>query len=235
MSHLNSIGFKINSAEEFEALVAKVFASGVEVKVDGGSYLVYRDKSGAEIYAQIDATGEFIGFMPSFDATVKRRVHITEAIGYDEATALDRRYLGKSELETYPFIFDVVNAKQRLLTTSSREELVMVAFPHEIEYFPTEEAFLAETPELTTTYFIPVGLMTQEGEATETPEPYAMFVGEIQSVELKTNEFYGGEFYVLELITLEANITVVVAVEMLKSEPKVGGYINGVFWMSAKV
>jgi hypothetical protein len=90
-------------------------------------------------------------------------------------------------------------------------------------------------PDLSITYFIPVGLMNEEGEANENPEAYAMFIGEVKSVELKQNSFSGIEFYVLELAAFEGDVTVVSAIENFKIEPKVGGFVHGVFWMSTKV
>lgn len=235
MSYLNSIGFKVSSAEEFEALVAKVFELGEEINVDEGTYIVYTDKSGAQIYAQVDTDDEFMGFLPAFDATSKRLVHLKDVINHEDATPLDMRVYAKSAEDTYPFVFDLYNAKEHALELPVSQEVSMVAFPHEIEYFATAQAFMEENPDLSTTYFIPVGLMNQEGEAIEVPEPYAMFVGEIKSVEKRTNELNGGVFYVMVVAALEGDITVVTAVETLAQEPQVGGFLNGVYWMSAKV
>jgi len=234
MSHLESLGFKIDSAEEFEALVSTIFEQGEEIVIDGGKYICYRDPSGATIYAQIEGE-EFIGFMPFYDAKITREIHIESKLINDSLTALDSRYLAKSQGHTYPFIFDVVNAKERELNISSSETLPFVAFPTEIAYFATAYEFLQEMPELSMTYFVPVGLMTPDGEANENPEPYAMFISQIKSVELKTNSYSNQQFYVLEVSALEGDLTVVTSAKALKSEPKVGGFINGVYWMGAKV
>ena len=234
MSHFESIGFKINSAEEFEALVAKIFENGEAVETEDGTYTVYTDDSGAQIYAQVDANGEFIGFMPFYDAKSERKVHIQGTITYDDATVLDIRYQSMSEEETYPFVFDAVNAKTRVLEAGT-ESLPFVAFPQEITYFETAGAFMKEFPELSTTYLIPIGLMTPEGEANPNPEPYVMFVGEIKSVELKTNDYSKGEFYVLEVSALDGEVSIVTSKDSLGTEPKVGAFVNGVFWMGAKV
>ena len=235
MSHLESLGFKIDSAEEFEVLISTIFAEGNKIEVDGGEYICYRDTSGAEIYAQIDNYGEFIGFMPFYDTEIKREIHIESSLKDDSLTALDSRYLAKSQAYTYPFIFDVINGKERELDNSSTQILPFVAFPTEIEYFETARDFLREMPELSTTYFIPVGLMTPEGEANNNPEPYAMFISEIKNVELKTNSYSDQQFYLLEVSALEGDLTIVTSVSSLKSEPKVGGFVNGVYWMGAKV
>lgn len=235
MGYLKSIGFKVSSAEEFEALVATVFEHGVEVNVAEGTYMVYTDKSGAQIYAQVDTDDEFMGFLPTFDATSRRTVHLEESINYEDMTTLDFRCYAKSAEMVYPFVFDILNAKEHPLELPVSKELALVAFPHEIEYFSTAAAFMEENPDLSTTYFIPVGLMTEEGEPREVPEPYAMFVGEIKRVERRTNKLNGGEFYVLVLAALEGDVTVVTGVDTLPSVPEVGGFINGVFWMSAKV
>ena len=234
MSHLESIGFSINSSEEFEALIGKVFESGIEVKVEEGSYMVYTDASGAEIYAQLDSNREFIGFMPFFDTQITKNIHVESTILNEDLTSLDKRYFAKSQEQTYPFVFDVVNANVRDIS-SSRETLPFVAFPTEIELFASAEHFLKEMPELSATYFIPVGLMTPEGEANENPEPYAMFIAEINSVKIKTNEYSNKSFYVLEVSALEGDLTIVTSMESLKNEPKIGNFVNGVYWMGAKV
>ena len=234
MSHLESIGFTINSSEEFESLVAKIFEEGISINVDNGKYMVYTDKSGAEIYAQIDSQGEFIGFMPFYDAKITKNIHVENSIENSDLTVLDTRYFAKSEAGTYPFIFDVVNAKQRDIS-SSTQKLPFVAFPTEIELFASAEHFLQEMPDLSATYFIPVGLMTPEGEANDNPEPYAMFIAEINSVEIKINSYSNREFYCLEVSALEGELTIVTSIESLQRKPEVGNFINGVYWMGAKV
>ena len=234
MSHLESIGFKIESSEQFEALMSKVFEEGKEIEVANGTYVVYSDKSGSELYAQLNSSGEFIGFMPFYDAKITKNIHVENSIKNDDLTVLDRRYLAKSEAGTYPFIFDVVNAEERDISSSS-ETLPFVAFPTEIELFASAEHFVQEMPELSATYFIPVGIMTPEGEANENPEPYAMFIAEINSVEVKTNAYSNQEFYVLEVSALEGDVTIVTSIESLKRKPEVGNFVNGVYWMGAKV
>jgi len=234
MSHLESLGFKIDSAEAFEALVSTIFEHGEEIAVEGGKYIAYRDASGATIYAQVEDE-EFVGFMPFYDAEIRREIHIESIVSNDDLTSLDSRYLAKSQGHTYPFVFDVVNAKERVLDVPSTEILPFVAFPTEIEYFATPQEFIQEMPELSMTYFIPVGLMTPEGEANDKPEPYAMFISQIKSVELKRNSYSNQQFYVLEVSALEGDLTVVTSVKSLKSEPQVGAFINGVYWMGARV
>ena len=235
MSHLDSIGFNINSSEEFEALMAKVFEEGVEYKVDEGTYVVYTNESGAQIYAQLDNEGNFLGFMPFYDAQITKEVKLESFVKNEDLSPLDMRYNARSQLETYPFVFDTVNGKTKRLEVKN-QELAFVAFPTEIAYFETAEAFVSAMPELSATYFIPVGLMTPEGTPTDNPEPYAMFIGEIKSIEKKTNSYSNQEFYVFELSALEGDVTVVASINSLNNvEPKVGGFINGVYWMGAKV
>ena len=235
MSHLTNIGFKVSSAEEFEALVAKVFEEGTEVDVEGGTYMVYSDKSGAEIYAQVDTDDEFMGFIPAFDAKAMRNITIKNIIKSEDATVLDMRCRVETVNGEAPFVIDIPNGKETPIAENENREVSLVAFPHELEYFSTEESFLEEYPELSLQYFIPVGMMNQEGEPLETPEAYAMFVGKIKSVEVRVNALRGGEFYVMELSTLDGDITVIADVGFLSEEPTVDAFINGVFWMTAKI
>ena len=234
MSHLDSIGFNINSSEEFEALMHKVFEEGVEYKVDEGTYVVYTNESGAQIYAQLDNEGNFLGFMPFYDADLTKEVKLESFVENEDLSPLDMRYNARSQLETYPFVFDTVNGKTKRLEVKN-QELAFVAFPTEIAYFETAETFISAMPELSATYFIPVGLMTPEGTPADSPEPYAMFIAEINSVKIKTNEYSNKSFYVLEVSALEGDLTIVTSIESLKSEPKVGNFVNGVYWMGAKV
>jgi len=235
MSHLTNIGFTVSGAEEFESLVATVFEKGQIVDVEGGSYMVYSDKSGAQIYAQVDTDDEFMGFIPAFDAKDLRNIEVSATIDYEDATALDMRSLVKTVNGEAPFVIDLPNGKENLLENGDTRALALVAFPHEIEYFATEALFMAEYPTLSLQYFIPVGMINQEGEPLETPEAYAMFIGRVKSVEIRTNELLGGEFYVMVLSTLDGDITVVASTGFLAKAPEVDGFINGVFWMTAKV
>jgi len=235
MSHLTNIGFTVSSAEEFEALVAEVFEKGTEIDVEEGTYIHYCDKSGAEIYAQVDKNDEFMGFVPAFNAEFKRLVEITSEVKYEDATPLDMRCIVEGTENSAPFVFDVPNAKEHKIEFPYKTEIALVGFPHEVEYFATAEEFLKEYPTLSTTYFIPVGMINQEGEPMDIPEAYAMFIGKVKSVELRVNELKGGEFYVIVLETLDGDITTVMAKGFLEKEPELGAYINGVFWMTAKL
>ena len=235
MSHLTNIGFTVSSAEEFESLVAKVFEEGQIIDVEGGSYMVYTDKSGAQIYAQVDTDDEFMGFVPAFDAKALRHIEITNIIQNEDATVLDLRSIVKTVNGEAPFVIDIPNGKENPLQKNISKEVALVAFPHEIEYFSTEALFLEEYPDLSKNYFIPVGMINQEGEALETPEAYAMFIGQVKSVEVRTNDLVGGEFYVMLLSTLDGDVTVVASTGFLAKAPEINGFINGVFWMTAKV
>ena len=235
MSHLTNVGFTVSSAEEFESLVATVFEEGHIVDVEGGSYMVYSDKSGAQIYAQVDSDDEFMGFVPAFDAKVLRNIEVSSTINYEDATVLDMRKMVKTVNGEAPFIIDIPNGKENPPENQKSKEVVLVAFPHEIEYFATEALFMKQYPELSINYFIPVGMINQEGEPLEIPEAYAMFIGQVKSVEVRKNELLGGEFYVMVLSTFDGDITVVASTRFLAKAPEVDGFINGVFWMTAKV
>ena len=234
MSHLESIGFNINSSEEFEALMHKVFEEGVEHKVNEGTYVVYTNESGAQIYAQLDNQGNFLGFMPFYDAEITKEVNVTSFIENKDLSPLDMRYNARSQIETYPFVFDTVNGKTKRLEVK-KQALTFVTFPTEIAYYETAEEFISAMPELSATYFIPVGLMTPEGTLTDNPEPYAMFISQINKIEIKTNSYSNQDFYVFEVSALEGDLTVVASIKSLQTKPKVGGFINGVYWMGAKV
>ena len=234
MSHLDSIGFNINSSEEFEALMSKVFEEGVEHKVEEGTYVVYTNESGAQIYAQLDNQGNFLGFMPFYDAHITKEVKVESFSENKDLSPLDMRYNARSQLETYPFVFDTVNGKTKRLEVKN-QDLAFVGFPTEIAYFETAETFVSAMPELSATYFIPVGLMTPEGTLTDNPEPYAMFISQINKIEIKTNSYSNQDFYVFKVSALEGDLTVVASIKSLQTEPKVGGFINGVYWMGAKV
>ena len=67
MSNLSDVGFPTSSNEELNKLVESWLKKVTEIPCRKGSYLKFADESGAEIYLQMNFSGELAGFNPYFN------------------------------------------------------------------------------------------------------------------------------------------------------------------------
>ncbi|MCR9142219.1 MAG: hypothetical protein NXI24_08200 [bacterium] len=85
MSNLSNIGFDVASEEAFMGLIEAVYSRCSEIPVSGGTYLLFEDPSGAELWLQMNAQNECIGANPHFRGTSRRRVRITAPVERHES------------------------------------------------------------------------------------------------------------------------------------------------------
>src|SRR6516165_1201807 len=84
MSNLSNIGFPVSGEQEFVDLVNRAAPLATSVPVNGCEYLLYHDKSGAELWIQIDADGQLIGMNPHFHGESRRRVCLESSLPNSE-------------------------------------------------------------------------------------------------------------------------------------------------------
>ena len=248
MSNLSNIGFTVETEEEFEALAEKAYAKGKAVKAHGGTYIVYSDPSGAELWFQLNDKNEFIGFNPHFRGKSRRSVYITAPIERPHS-ALDAAFYAwanpadKDDPESgeFPFVFDLPDGKRRYLQDYLRfSELQLAAFAQEIDYYESEEAYhnnQDSEPKWAVQSFVPTGLFgggEEDGEPAPAPA-YGMFAGIVREVEKRTNKLTGDAFYWLLVDTLGGEVDVVADLRYFEVEPIAGGVVFGYFWLSGQV
>jgi hypothetical protein len=250
MSNLSDIGFPVQSEQDVNQVIENLLAVVKPTPCPQGAYYIYTDSSGAEMYLQGNLGDELIGFNPHFAGKSRRTVRLTRAIER-ESSELDGGFYawanperGLGESGDYPFVFDVPDFRTNTNTEFPRlAEIQLTAFASndfkiyadEKEYDASQEGELKYAAKS----FVPSGLFSFD-EADEsidlsTVRPIGIFTGEIKEFELKTNELSGEKFYWFLVDTLGGETDVVADPKLITTEPKIGGIVNGQFWLSGRL
>lgn len=248
MSHFSDIGFTMHSQEDFEALVDSAYSKSTATKVNEGTYFVYSDKSGAEMWIQFNNDNECIGANPHYNGKSRRTVCLTNTMERPESE-LDGAFHGwaapaeknNPESGDYPFVFDSPGFK----TTGNIPfpvdyDIQLAAFAQELSVFDNEQEYdnsQASETKYAVQSFIPTGLFAaaENPEDDDPPQALAMFTGIIKQYERKRNGLTGHEFYWLLVDTLGGDVDVVADVLFFEKEPVKGGVLHGRFWLSGQL
>ena len=243
MNNLSNIGFDVEIIDDFKELVVETCNEGQRIVTDKGSYIVYSDKSGAEIWSQINKNNNIIGAVPHFKGKSKRTVCLTNIID-QQGNELEGAYYAWADPEdennpesgAYPFVFDVPNFRiNEIIEMPKDVQIQLAAFAQEISCYDNEKEFDdSQEGELKFAIqsFIPSGLFLPKGDNISPPQARGVFSGIIKEWEKKTNEFSGKQFYWMLVDTLGGEVDVVASQDYFNKDPRVDGIIYGQFWLS---
>lgn len=251
MSNLSDIGFPTPDEQAINEMIMHVLEVAKPEKVARGFYLIYTDRSGAEIYLQGNTEQELIGFNPHFAGKSRFTVGLTNSIERD-SSALDGGFHAWANPSAedaeisgeYPFVFDVPDFRAVEIAEFPRiAEIQLTAFAsNDFQIFAGEEAYqAAQESELkyASKMFVPVGLFAVDEKNgsldLSVVRPVGKLAGEIREFELRTNELSGETFYWFLVDTLGGAADVVVDPKYVPAEPKPGGIVSGTFWLSGRV
>ncbi len=251
-SHLSTIGFSVDTDQEFVDLAERGMEEGEEIPVGRKRYVRWADPSGAELWVQVNWLEMVIGMVPHFSGTSEVRVGLTEALREPDDSPLDGAFHAWADPDPespgtglYPFVFDCPDAASYgkvALPSPARAQIA--AFAHEIEVFADEASFEAgQDPEMpmASRSFIPIGLFSGEGEDEEDeedeapPKASALLSGHVRRSEERRNGLTGHRFLWAEVETLGGILDVVADRELLPSGIPEGGLVQGVFWLSGRL
>jgi hypothetical protein len=258
-SHFSTIGFPLKSADEFRALAMQVVDDCASLDCPQGRYLRWSSPSGAELWLQANADNNLVGMLPHFSGESAVRVGLTDRVTRPDATALDGAFYGWAspadddpESGCYPLVFDTPDfLLHHGLQLPAIVEAQVAAFAHEISLYPSVEAYDAslppagpnpENPEmlvaargLDSQAFIPSGTFIPGGGVIDPPQAHAIFTGHILKTEARCNELTGREFWWALVESYGGIYDVVIDAELVEDAPRVGGVVNGTFWLSGRV
>ena len=251
MSNLSDIGFPVRSEQDVNSLIETMTEQElVPIKCPHGFYLKFADASGAEIYLQGDLEQELVGFNPHFAGKSRQTVGLTQLIKRDSseldggfhAWANPTKEGGEISGE-YPFVFDVPDFRTiEDLDLPEVREIQLTAFAsNDFKIFADEKDYYDSQdgePKMAAKSFVPSGLFAfneDENGDLNIVRPIAIFAGEIKESELKINELTQENFYHFLVETLGGEIDIVADVNLIPDKPKIGGIVNGQFWLSGKL
>jgi hypothetical protein len=247
MSNFSNIGFKVATEEEFQQLLETAYNTSVQIKINGGSYSVFTDPSGAELYLQFNKKDEIIGVNPHFKGKSRRTVRLTNAIERP-ASELDGAFhcwADPSEdnvpyIGAYPFVFDLPDFKTiGHIDFAKNHEIQLTAFAHELSIFDSEKEYGdSQTSDFkfATQSFIPSGLFSPvDDQDPDPPQAVGIFTGIIKEFERKRNGLTQEEFYWLLVDTLGGEVDIVADIRFFERDPVVNGIVQGQFWLSGQL
>jgi hypothetical protein len=241
MSNLSDIGFPVASSEDVNGLIEIWLQNVVEIPCRKGMYLKFADNSGAEIYLQKNFDDELTGFNPYFNGKSRRKVFITNLIERD-TSELDGGFHAWANAEKandgdYPFVFDVPTIFSHNIELPIACEIQLNAFASiGLSIFESEESFYnsqTDEPKFSSKSFIPSGLFRQSEDVP--PQAFGQFAGTIKEFELRVNQTTNAKFYWFLVETLGGEIDVVADEKLIVEIPKIGGILQGYFWLTGKI
>jgi len=243
-SHFSAIGFPVKSQDEYLALAQRVMNDCTSFDVEGGRYLHWGSRSGAELWLQIDTDNIFIGMNPHYSGKSLVPVRLSERVIRPKDTVLDGALRGwaiwnDDDSESFELVFDVPDfGRQLTVLLPANRRVQIAAFAQEVSVFDSPKDYTAsQTGELkfAPQSFFPSGLLSPDLESIEPPEPYAIFSGHIVEADTRRNELTGSNFFWVLVETLGAVFDVVIDPGLLSVTPKVGGVLSGSFWLSGRI
>jgi hypothetical protein len=244
-SHFTMIGLPVESAEDMDALAKRIGPVAEPLAAPNGTYLQWKDPSGAELWLQTDAKNEIIGMTPFYAGRSSVRVGLTARTYVGQPSELDGCFHGWADPQCdapdsgcYLFIFDAPDYwLHDQLELPVQREVQIAAFAHQISAFETERAFEASRKEgqgYSSQLFIPTGLFTPDNGAVQ-PQAQAFFSGYVLDAGEKINALTDRAFYWALVDTIGGTFDVVIDKTLLPAAPATGGVVSGSFWLSGRI
>ncbi len=245
MSNLSNIGFPVSSAQECVDLENRAAPLATSVPANGCKYLWYHDKSGAELWIQVDEDGQIISANPHFCGESRRRVCLessrtsaTHSLNGSLSGWADPAFENDPESGEYPFVFDVPDFLAiPEFPFPHTVTIQLAAFPITFYCYRNAETFDKQQEKdmklgfkVAARSFIP---LNEESQASG--QAFGMFAGKVKALANKTNALTGQLFVWMLVETLGGEVDVVVDPRLLTSPPANGNIVAGEFWLSGRL
>lgn len=272
--HFSVIGFRAGSAEELADMVSRLpETGGFSQPCAPGYYYRWRSEAGPELWIHMMKEREVIiaeeteeaaharltivGVTPFFDGGGRMSVRVMKQRQRPNDNAFEGAVFVEVEPGPRPHqcatvaLLDVVDyACWANRVTPFIADARIVAFPHDISVFPSEEAFAKvqerETVKFTPELFFPSGLFSSgngtEGAIFHDPNAEefnaparAFFAGRVLAAERRTNNITGQPFQTALVKTLGGTMDIVADERHVQGDLRPGTIIQGEFWLCARL
>lgn len=241
-SHMTSIGFNPQTADDFGRLQLQTAQQGQPIHVDDGYYIRWEVGQGAELWAQANEKRELMWLNPHFSGTAVWRIAIGDHIKRPD-TPLEGAYFGwvnppADYLDSgdYPLIFDAPDdACTRHIARPQLYDVQLAAFAHHLDAFPDTAAFQAAQEggiSYAVESFVPTGAFVPEGQL---PQAAAVFSGHVVATNVRINPVTNLLFHWIRVKTFGGEIDVVADPAVIGGRVLQGGVISGSFWLSGRI
>lgn len=244
-SHFSSVGMPVKSQADMRDLIVSALETAEQVSCPGGGYLHWRCDEGAELWIQVEGE-DVVGVTPCFGLAGRMNVAITGPVQRPDDTPLEGAFHAWADPQgkrgddgAYPFVFDM--ADRAVFGDPGFPffgTLRLGAFALEITLYESEDAYTAAQEgevKFAAESFIPAGLFTPKGEATEPPQSVGILTGRILDAARLVNPLTGGAFHWMHVKTLGGEMDVVCDPALIGTAPVVGGIASGTFWLCGRM
>ncbi|MDB5387959.1 MAG: hypothetical protein JWM11_3605 [Planctomycetaceae bacterium] len=250
-THFSTIGFALETPEDFRILAAMVTDLGEIFECPAGRYVRWAGDCGAELWVQYNSDGRFLDIQPHFSAQATMRIGVTTRLPRPTDTALDGAWQGWADP-----VEDEDPSQGRYLLTFEAPDFALhhdlplpilagvqlAAFAHRLDLFESEDAFYSSplvAGRLNAQAFIPSAQPVRQGgrngPETEPLSAEALVCGHILKTERLINDLTGRPFYWLLLETDGGRIDLLADPELVTTEPQTGGVAMTVCWLSGRI
>jgi hypothetical protein len=249
-SHFSSLGFLVESEEQFQKLAELAAHAGTPLPLaQGGCYVRWSAGEGVELWVQANDRDEIVGVNPFFAGDTRMRVGLLGDFRRDDDWPLDGSFHAVAEPnerevggET-PLVFDAPDAhRYRDLPFPCLAEASLVVFAHGLAAWPTEGAFRAGQEEfrLRVGSLVALGLDVSSAPAPEgaeppPPEAFIRFSGLVRAAAQRENPFSGGRFQWASVELPGGAVDVVADIDLLDGEVVPGGVVAGTGWLCGRI
>lgn len=246
-SHFSMVGFALSTetpaAMAADAHVYLQQCTPTEL-ADSKLVCVVRDATGAELWfgLTVNAAGEaeMAALNPAFAGKGSAKIVVDGDVSPADFKPFENRIQARVGRDEIPLILDLADPGEAgHFTPGAAVTVDITAFADDISLHETEAAYYASQSDqkisFASNHFIPSGMFGDEG-AAKVPTAHALFAGQIVESELRRNEKGKRSYWRFLVRTLDGVLVNVVADPAdVKAAPKVGGYLAGSFWMSARL
>jgi hypothetical protein len=250
-SDFSSIGFEGVTFDQIKALAETAIERGRAVEVPSGTYVVWPEP-GEQLWVHV-RRGVIAGLEPHFAGPARLRAAIVgsrrdpEHVMEGSISVWVDPQDDDPESGTYPFDADVpdFDVSAGRLQPPVVAELQVAAFARHLECWQNESEYEAGQRERWGTgfgrgfapqSFVPgsvLGAATGSGSSTSQAE--AFFTGVVLAADHRVNRHTGRRFWHVHTRSLAGEYDVVADPEVVEGEPRVGGVVQGTFWLSARL
>jgi hypothetical protein len=258
-SNLSTIGFVFADEESFRsAMVECAKDASAQLDCAGGTYGIWRSRTGAEVWFHLGASEEggteIFGLTPFFEGQSDVALNISGPVAREGDNPFEGSLTGwvvpsgsapdQSGDGSYPIVFDAVDyAAQGASIWPAIRHVRLAGFAREMQIFADEDAYYAargapdgQHVKLSAHAFIPIGLfaVAEDGEAvksTQAPTSAALLTGKIIEHRIFTNEATGRDFVWMLVESLEATFDILADPAVIAGDVSDNATIEAAVWM----
>ena len=238
-SHFSDIGFVFNNQGDMEAYLSSIFDKGKEIPSKNGFYRLVTVDSSIELWfsgkRKILSRKEIItGIELHYKSETVIPVRFGHWINPKDDSNYEAMVLHDNGTEI-PFVVNIPNAYMyRDIKEGEAMRLQVACFAEELQLYDTEEEYFSsqeKEPRFAAESFLPTGAFNL-GKSETTAA--AALSGHIIHFEKRINSHTGCGYYLFSVACLGAVYTILADVSLVDKQPRLGGILQGSFWVSGK-